>query len=284
MTSLTRRRGSTGPTRLARTVDHSDIRGSSTAQLHFRRWGGGYVPITLEAKPLDDRDRRRVLLSLAMVSCEYSYSGTGATMGREAIFDGNQDPLALACLWQEEAWKTEPSDANAAALATAGADGAPNVRMVLVKAISSGTGGGFVFYTNLESVKGREIAENSVAALVLHWKSRGRQLRARGPLVPVSDAEADAYFLSRPLESRIGAWASRQSRPLVSRAALMEEVVRITARYPGGPRRPPHWSGFRMRPREIEFWMNGRFRLHDRVRWTRSAVDSSEWSLTRLQP
>ena len=141
-----------------------------------------------------------------------------------------------------------------------------------------------MFYTNLESVKGLEIAANPRAALVLHWKSRGRQLRARGPLEAVSDSEADAYFQSRPLQSRIGAWASRQSKPLSSRAALLAEVAKITARYPAGPPRPPHWSGFLMRPTKIEFWMSGPFRLHDRARWTRTARDSSEWSLARLQP
>lgn len=205
-------------------------------------------------------------------------------MNDNPIFDPYRDPLELARLWQDEARETEPSDPNAAALATAGSDGAPNVRMVLVKGISSGAGGGLVFYTNLESVKGLEIAANPRAALVLHWKSRGRQLRARGPLEAVSDSEADAYFQSRPLQSRIGAWASRQSKPLSSRAALLAEVAKITARYPAGPPRPPHWSGFLMRPTKIEFWMSGPFRLHDRARWTRTARDSSEWSLARLQP
>ncbi len=205
-------------------------------------------------------------------------------MDELSIFYARQDPLELAGLWLEEAWRSEPSDANAAALATAGEDRAPNVRMVLVKGISPGAEGGFVFYTNLESVKGREIAANPKAALVLHWKSLGRQLRARGPLEPVSSTEADAYFESRPLQSRLGAWASRQSMPLASRAALMAEVARITASYPAGPPRPPHWSGFRMRPTEIEFWKNGLFRLHDRARWVRSTRDDGEWAVTRLQP
>ncbi len=205
-------------------------------------------------------------------------------MTDNAVFDANQDPLDLAFRWLEEARDSEPSDANAAAVATADADGAPNVRMVLVKEISTGRGGGLVFYTNLESVKGREIAANPRAALVLHWKSLGRQLRARGPLEAVLDSEADAYFRSRPMQSRIGAWASRQSQPISSRVALLAEVAKVTARYPGGPPRPPHWSGFRMWPIEIEFWMNGPFRLHDRVRWTRATAGSTEWSLMRLQP
>ena len=202
----------------------------------------------------------------------------------DAVFDGNRDPLELARSWQEQAREADPSDPNAAALATAGPDGAPNVRMVLVKDISPGSRGGLVFYTNLESVKGIEIAANPQAALVFHWKPLGRQLRARGPIEAVRDSEADAYFESRPMQSRIGAWASRQSQPISSRAALLAEVAKITARYPGGPPRPPHWSGFRMRPTEIEFWMNGPFRLHDRVRWTRATLDSTEWSLLRLQP
>ena len=205
-------------------------------------------------------------------------------MTDNTVFDRNRDPLELAVRWQEEARRSEPSDPDAAALATADANGAPNVRMVLVKDISPGRGGGLVFYTNLESVKGREIAGNPQAALVLHWKSLGRQLRARGPLEAVLDSEADAYFGSRPMQSRIGAWASRQSQPISSRAALLAEVAKVAARHPGGPPRPPHWSGFRMRPTEIEFWMNGSFRLHDRVRWTRATTDSTEWSLMRLQP
>ncbi len=205
-------------------------------------------------------------------------------MGIDAIFDADRDPLDLACRWLEEAWKSEPSDANAAALATAGADGMPNVRMVLVKEIRPGAEGGLVFYTNLESAKGREIAANPRAALALHWKSSGRQVRARGALSPVAEADADAYFASRPLQSRYGAWASRQSRPLASRATLVAEVAKAAARFPAGPPRPPHWSGFRLRPLEIELWSNGAFRLHDRARWVREDVGASDWRVTRLYP
>ena len=205
-------------------------------------------------------------------------------MDSEAILEPGLDPFVLANRWLEEAVASEPADANAAALATADTEGFPNVRMVLIKNIAAGVGGSFVFYTNLESVKGREIAGNPRAALVLYWKSRRRQLRARGPLEPVTPTEADEYFGSRPLQSRYGAWASRQSRPLSSRAALLGEVARLSARYPLGPPRPPHWSGFRLRPVEIEFWKNGAFRLHDRARWTRPHSQSPDWSVTRLHP
>lgn len=194
------------------------------------------------------------------------------------------DPLEVAIAWQREAWELEPADANAAALATADAEGVPNVRMVLVKEITAGVGGGFTFYTNLGSAKGDEFAANPRAALVLHWKSNLRQLRVRGPVEPVGSAEADAYYASRPYQSRIGAWASRQSAPLASKAALLAAVARFTAEYPHSPPRPAHWSGFRLRPLEIEFWQNGAFRLHDRFRWRRPAIGEARWSCVRLYP
>lgn len=195
------------------------------------------------------------------------------------------DPHALAQSWLAEAEKSEPRDANAIALATAGQDGLPNVRMVLLKEIETDArAGGFVFYTNFESAKGAELAGNPQAAFVMHWKSLGRQVRARGPVEQVSPEQADAYYHSRAYQSRIGAWASRQSRPLESRTSLMAEVAKTAAQYPMNPPRPPHWGGFRIRATEIEFWADGSFRLHDRFRWTRPDVQSANWTIQRLNP
>lgn len=203
---------------------------------------------------------------------------------RSGKFAG-EDPYALARAWLEEATRSEPNDPNAVALATAGADGLPNVRMVLLKEIEeSQTAGGFVFYTNHGSAKGQELAANPQAAMVLHWKSLRRQVRLRGPVEEVAAEQADAYYASRPLQSRYGAWASEQSRPLASRGALMAKVAMVAARHPLGPPRPPHWGGFRIRPVEMEFWADGDFRLHDRFRWTRPAPDAPGWSVTRLNP
>jgi pyridoxamine 5'-phosphate oxidase len=203
---------------------------------------------------------------------------------RTGIFAGD-DPFALARSWLDAASKTEPRDPNAMALATVDADGLPNVRTVLLKDIEDddGAGGGFVFYTNFGSAKGREIDGAGKAALVLHWKSLGRQVRARGPAERVEDAVADAYYRSRPLQSRLGAWASRQSQPLSSREALMAEVAKVTARHGMAPSRPEFWGGFRIRPVEIEFWADGAFRLHDRFRWTRSGP-GAPWQVARLNP
>lgn len=203
---------------------------------------------------------------------------------RSGIFAGD-DPYALARNWLAEAEKTEMQDANAVALATVDRNGLPNVRMVLLKEIeASQKKGGFIFYTNSESAKGREIEASGKAAMVLHWKSLNRQLRLRGPVERVSDAQADAYYHSRAYQSRIGAWASKQSRPLASRRALLAEVAKLAAKYPTKPPRPPHWVGFRIRPVEIEFWANGDFRLHDRFRWTRMKPDTDAWSVQRLNP
>ncbi|SEA73731.1 pyridoxamine 5'-phosphate oxidase [Rubrimonas cliftonensis] len=201
-----------------------------------------------------------------------------------AIFIG-EDPFALARSWLAQAEAAEPEDANAIALATCGADGLPNVRMVLLKDIEGANpGGGFVFYTNFESAKGEELKANPQAAFTMHWKSLRRQLRARGPVELVDAETADAYYASRAYQSRIGAWASKQSRPLASRAALVAEAAKVAARYPARPPRPEHWGGFRIRPLEIEFWANGAFRMHDRFRWTRENVDSAAWTTTRLNP
>ena len=144
--------------------------------------------------------------------------------------------------------------------------------------------GGFVFFTNMESTKGREIEASMKAAMVLHWKSLDRQLRLRGIVERLPDKQADEYFHTRPYQSRIGAWASKQSRPLSSRRALLAEVAKLAAKYPNKPPRPPHWGGLRIRPVEIEFWAQGDFRLHDRFRWTRMKPDSDAWTVQRLNP
>jgi pyridoxamine 5'-phosphate oxidase len=198
---------------------------------------------------------------------------------RTGIFAGD-DPFALARAWLAEAEASEPNDPNAIALATVDASGMPNVRMVLLKEIEDG---GFVFYTNFESRKAEEIEGAGRAAFVAHWKSLRRQLRARGPVARVEGPQADAYFASRSLQSRLGAWASRQSRPLPSRTALLAEVAKITARFGTSPPRPPFWGGYRLVPLEIEFWADGPFRLHDRFRWSRPDP-ASAWNVARLNP
>jgi pyridoxamine 5'-phosphate oxidase len=198
---------------------------------------------------------------------------------RTGIFAGD-DPFEIARGWLAEAEKTEINDPNAIALATADAEGLPNVRMVLLKEIEADA---FVFYTNFESAKGREITATGKAAFVLHWKSLRRQIRVRGMTERVDDAQADAYYKSRALQSRLGAWASKQSRPLKSREALLAEVARITATKGPNPPRPPFWGGIRIRPVEIEFWADGAFRLHDRFRFSRDDTRAS-WTVLRLNP
>ncbi len=197
----------------------------------------------------------------------------------DGIFEG-ETPFDIARRWMEEAEKTELNDANAMALATVDPDGLPNARMVLLKAIEDA---GFVFYTNYGSAKGRELDASGKAALVLHWKSLRRQLRVRGLIEREDGPKADEYFASRSLQSRLGAWASRQSRALSSRAALMAEVAKITAQKGTNPPRPPFWGGYRMRPLEVEFWADGAFRLHDRIVWRRPSMADS-WSIQRLNP
>lgn len=198
---------------------------------------------------------------------------------RDGIFAG-EDPFEIARNWLCEAKRTEPNDPNAIALATADTDGLPDVRMVLLKEIESGA---FVFYTNYASRKAEELAANGQAAFVLHWKSLRRQIRVRGAVEKEDGPKADEYYRSRSLNSRLGAWASRQSQPLSSRAALMAEVVRITAQKGLNPPRPPYWGGYRIIPVEIEFWADGAHRLHNRFRWTR-AGSSEEWRIVRLSP
>lgn len=204
--------------------------------------------------------------------------------GRDGLFAGD-DPLAIARAWLAEAEAHEINDPSAMALATVDADGLPNVRMVLLKAIEAGGpgGGAFVFYTNYGSTKGREIAATGRAAAVLHWKSLRRQIRLRGSVTRREGPEADAYFASRALPSRIGAWASRQSEPLASRMALMERAARVAARFGTNPPRPPFWGGLAICPVEIEFWADGAFRLHDRFRWRR-AGPAAPWQVERLYP
>ena len=203
---------------------------------------------------------------------------------RSGIFAGD-DPYALAKAWLAEAEQAEPNDANAMALSTVDKQGLPNVRMVLLKEIESiPRKGGFVFYTNYESAKGQELAASMKAAVVLHWKSLRRQVRLRGVVEKVGGKQADAYFNSRSLPSRLGAIASKQSRPLANRRTLMAEVAKIAARHPVKPPRPEHWGGYRIRPVEIEFWADGANRLHDRFRWTRMTPDSDSWTVQRLSP
>jgi pyridoxamine 5'-phosphate oxidase len=196
------------------------------------------------------------------------------------------EPFELFEAWFAEAAKKEPNDANAMALATVDATGLPNVRMVLLKGVDGPErpDRGFVFYTNLESTKGLELLASRKASLCFHWKSLRRQVRLRGSTTQVSDEEADANYASRPRASRIGAWASHQSRPLESRFALEKAVAKYTAKFGlGDIPRPPHWSGFRLVPAEIEFWYDRPFRLHDRVSFRRNSTTES-WSKTRLYP
>jgi pyridoxamine 5'-phosphate oxidase len=198
---------------------------------------------------------------------------------RDGIFAGD-DPFVIARRWLAEAEASEPNDPNAIALATVDDTGLPNVRMVLLKDIEDAA---FVFYTNYESRKAAEIDGAGKAAFLLHWKSLRRQIRVRGTVTKEDGPQADAYFASRSLKSRLGAWASRQSRPLSSRLSLMGEVAKITARFGANPPRPPFWGGYRITPVEIEFWADGDFRLHDRFRFTR-ATPTESWVIERLNP
>jgi pyridoxamine 5'-phosphate oxidase len=191
------------------------------------------------------------------------------------------DPLLLFAQWMRDAAASEPNDPNAMALATAGSNGLPDVRMVLLRGADKR---GFVFYTNLESAKGVALTQNPWGALCFHWKTLRRQVRIRGKVDKVSDEEADAYFDARPRGSRIGAWASQQSRPLESRLKLEEAVADYTGKYMiGDIPRPPYWSGFRLRPDQMEFWVEENYRLHHRMLYKRK-FGGGGWDTTRLYP
>jgi pyridoxamine 5'-phosphate oxidase len=191
------------------------------------------------------------------------------------------DPLALFDAWMAEAKKSEPNEANAMAVATADSEGHPNVRMVLLKAADKT---GFVFYTNSESAKGREIGATPHAALCFHWKTLRKQVRVRGLVTQVSDAEADAYFATRPKDSQIGAWASPQSRPMEGRWAFEKEIAKYAAKYAlAKVPRPAYWTGYRVTPLEIEFWRDRPFRLHDRLVYRRASANEP-WRIERLYP
>ena len=196
-------------------------------------------------------------------------------------FTAAEEPLRLFSAWLSDATAAEPRDPTAMTLATVDADGMPNARMVLLKGADAR---GFVFYTNLDSQKGRELTVHPQAALVFHWKSLNRQVRVRGEVSRVSDAEADAYFASRPKQAQIGAWASKQSSPLESRFAFEKAVARYAAKYAlSEVPRPPNWSGYRIVPCSIEFWQERPFRLHYRIEFRRENPDAP-WGKTRLYP
>ena len=190
-----------------------------------------------------------------------------------------EDPLEKFAQWMQDAEGNEPSLPNAMSLATSTPDGRPSLRMVLLKGVDEE---GFVFYTNLESRKSDELAANPWAAMCFHWKSLTRQVRVEGEVVPISDEEADTYFATRDRESKIGAWASQQSRPMARRFELEREVAKFAAKYAIGEiPRPAFWSGYRLRPDRIEFWSQRPFRLHDRLQFDRA---DGGWQLTRLYP
>jgi pyridoxamine 5'-phosphate oxidase len=198
---------------------------------------------------------------------------------RGGVFAGD-DPFAIARAWLEEAKLAEVNDPNAIALATVDPDGMPNTRMVLLKDIEDV---GFVFFTNYSSAKADEVSASGKAAFVMHWKTLRRQIRVRGNVTKVSDADSDTYFLSRSVFSRVGAWASDQSSPLKDRGELVARAKMMSEELGDNPGRPPHWGGFRIIPDEIEFWCDGEDRLHDRFVWRRED-ESSEWTTSRLNP
>ncbi len=198
---------------------------------------------------------------------------------RSGIFAGD-DPLKLVQAWLTEAEAGEMSDANAMVLSTVDADGMPDSRVVLLKEVEPDA---LVFYTNYESRKGGQLAAHPMAAVNFHWKSLQRQIRVRGRIERVSADQSDTYYASRPLGSRIGAWVSKQSQPLASKASFMAQVAAAGVKHGTHPDRPPHWGGFRLIPIEFEFWAAAEFRLHDRFRWT-PKMDGAGWDVQRLFP
>ncbi len=201
---------------------------------------------------------------------------------RTGIFAGD-DPFDITRAWLAEAETSEINDPNAIALSTVDAEGMPDTRMVLLKDIDGqGPDGSFVFYTNYDSAKGRQISATGKASFVMHWKSLRRQIRVRGTVTREEGPQADAYYASRALKSRLGAWASPQSQPLEDRATLVAAVAKMSLKHGTNPVRPPFWGGFRITPTQIEFWADGAFRLHDRFVWVRQAEDC--WKITRLAP
>lgn len=209
------------------------------------------------------------------------YDPSAAPPPDDATLFAENEPFALFERWFTEAKAKEPNDPNGMALATADASGFPDVRMVLMKSFEDGA---FVFFTNAESAKGSQLAENARAAVVFYWKSLKRQVRARGIISFVSDAETDAYFKTRDRGARLGAWASTQSRPLEDRLALEKRIAEYALKYGVGEiPRPPHWRGYRLTPLSLEFWRDRPFRLHDRLVFERAAVDTP-WSKKRLYP
>ena len=220
------------------------------------------------------------LKSLIPNSPDYA-EAKGEPPADDRIFYAKDDPFDLFAEWLAEAGKSEPNDPNAMSLATVDGDGLPNVRMVLLKDADKN---GFVWYTNYESAKGQELLGQGKAALCFHWKSLKRQIRVRGAVTPVPIEEADAYFQSRARDSRIGAWASEQSRPMEGRFALEKRAASYAAKFGlGHVPRPPHWSGFRLTPIEIEFWRDRPFRLHDRLVFRRNEA-TAPWTTQRLFP
>lgn len=209
-----------------------------------------------------------------------SAAAYAASGDRPLIAEGS-DPIAAFAAWMEEARAAEPNDANAMSLATVDADGNPDVRIVLLKGVDAA---GFTFFTNLESAKGVQLAAHPAAALGFHWKSLRRQVRIRGPITRVSDAEADAYFATRAPQSRIAAIASDQSRPMASRAVYEQRVAEVSTIYGDGPDipRPDFWGGYRLTPVEIEFWQDQAFRMHDRLKFYRK--NETAWTSVRLYP
>lgn len=203
----------------------------------------------------------------------------GEPMERTGVFAGD-DPLVLLQSWMDSAAESEPNDPNAMSLATVDQNGLPNVRIVLLKEIEADS---VVFYTNYTSAKGQELDHAGTAALCLHWKSLRRQIRLRGTVSREDGAQADAYYQSRGIDNRLGAWASQQSAPLASRQHLLDRVEEMRAKYGETPPRPAHWGGYRLVPLEIEFWCDGVARLHDRFTWRR-ANPQENWDIQRLNP